>query len=93
MERTPWETKISEFTFLRTIQNPDTDPDEWDVDKIVRHRTGKNGQLEFLTKWENAEGEDTWEPVDNFFPGVNGEFFRYCQAKGLKLDLLQHLKP
>ena len=40
-------------------------PDEWEVEKILRHRK-INGKWEFLTKWVGYEpGEETWEPVQN----------------------------
>ena len=92
-EDDPAGQKIADFLFLPTVQPQDTTPDEWNVDKIVKHRMNKRGRLEFLTQWENAKGEDTWEPVDSFVHGFNAQLFKYCPLKGLKLDLLQYLQP
>jgi hypothetical protein len=40
----------------------DEEKDEWNVERIVRHRE-KHGRLEFLVRWEKfGPEEDTWEP-------------------------------
>ena len=57
-----------------------TQPDEWDVERILRHRRNSQGKLEFLTQWEGADpGETTWEPAGNFVPRYNYKFVEYLQ--------------
>ena len=75
----------------RTVPDVEAGPEEWIVEKVLKHRT-KGGKLEFLTKWEGAEeGEETWEPVGNFIHRYSSEFVKYCQEKGLELNLTKHL--
>ena len=82
------------YHFLPSYQPVEVVPGEWNVDVILRHRKGPDGKLEFLTRWENAgPGEETWEPVDSFILRYCYEIVQYCKDKGLKLDLVQHLKP
>ena len=77
----------------RTIPDPEGSPDEWNVEKVVKHRISK-GKLEFLTKWEGADpGSETWEPVGNFIHRYSSELVKYCQNKGLVLNLTEHLSP
>ena len=81
------------FHYLPTYKSVEVEPDEWEVDTILRHRRGKDGQLEFLTKWETApEGEETWEPVRHFINKYCYEFVKYCQQKNLHIDLTAYLK-
>ena len=36
------------------------------VEKLVGHRKGKGGRLEFLVRWEGyGEADDSWEPRSN----------------------------
>jgi len=45
------------------VAEEEQDPDDFDVESIIRHRRGKKGELEFLVRWEGyGEEEDTWEP-------------------------------
>jgi hypothetical protein len=87
---------VSSFIFLfykRTEKEEEAMPDEWEVEKILRHRLGKNGKWEFLTKWVGyEEGEETWEPMGNFIHRFSGEFVKYCRGKKLKVDLLGELE-
>ena len=71
----------------------DTQPDEWEVQKILRHRRKKDGTWEFLTRWENTpEGEETWEPGASFVTRYCGEFAKYLRAHRLELGLTEVLK-
>src|SRR5260370_31953391 len=39
---------------------------EWEVDEILKHRTGKNGQQQYLVKWSGYSSiHNTGEPVHN----------------------------
>ncbi|CAG8735263.1 39541_t:CDS:2 [Gigaspora margarita] len=42
------------------------DPDEYYVERILMHRTGYNGKLEYLLKWRDY-AEETWEEESNIF--------------------------
>ena len=81
------------YHFLPTYKPVEVTPGEWHVDKILQHRKGPDGKMQFLTKWEGAgPNEETWEPVNNFVLRYCFELVQYCKQKGLKLDLVQYLK-
>ena len=43
-------------------------PGEWNVESILAHKS-VGGKPQFFTRWEGAPpGDETWEPVCNFFP-------------------------
>ena len=67
-----------------------TDLDEWQVDKILRHRRAKDGQLEFLTQWEGSE-EETWEPAQSFVTKYCYKMVKYLQDHGLSCDMAKVL--
>ena len=82
------------YHFLPTYQPVEVVPGEWNVDRILRHRKGPDGKIQFLTRWEGAgPKEETWEPADSFILHYCYEVVQYCKEKGLKLDLVQYLKP
>ena len=60
--------------------------DEWDVDKILGHKVGKDGKLLFLTRWAGSD-EETWEPARNFVARYCYELVKYLQDKGLECDM------
>jgi len=66
---------------------------EWQVEKILKHKKTPNGHM-FFTKWEGYPlSEATWEPVNHFFHRYSAPFVNYCLANGLKdqVDVLSHL--
>ena len=62
------------------------------VKSIRKHRVGRNGQIEFLTEWEGAPGEDTWEPAGNFVVRYCYLLIRYLKEHGLQLTLAETLR-
>ena len=40
--------------------------DEWLVENVEGHRRNKQGEVEFLVRWEGIK-ELTWEPLQHFF--------------------------
>lgn len=48
-------------------EEEDSDPEEYNVEKIVaRRRNPKTGGYEYLIKWENySDSENTWEPSEH----------------------------
>mgnify|MGYP001199940300 CR=1 FL=1 len=64
-------------------------PHDWIVDRVIRHRKGKDGRTEFLPKWEGDQGE-SWEPLENFLT-INSDWFQYCKDKGFKFNLVSTL--
>ena len=75
----------------RTVLDPEAQEEEWIVDRILKHRT-REGKLEFLVKWVGYEVEAaTWEPVAHFFHRYNSDVLRYCQGKGLSLNVTKFL--
>ena len=67
-----------------------TESDEWEVDRILRHRKARDGQLEFLTRWEGSD-EETWEPARNFVARYNYKMVKYLQDHGLECDMAKVL--
>jgi hypothetical protein len=44
--------KLELHHFSPLSEDFDSAIDEWEVEKILKHRLGKGGKLEFLTKWK-----------------------------------------
>eukprot|EP00667_Euglena_gracilis_P000113 EG_transcript_113 len=68
------------FYYKRTEKEEEALPDEWEVEKILRHRKGKDGKWEFLTKWEvekilrHRKGKDgKWEFLTKWVGYEDGE--------------------
>ena len=76
----------------RTVPDPEAVPDEWIVDEIIGHRQEPNGSYKFLTKWVGFE-DATWEPIQNFIHRYSADWVRYCQKRGIAVDLLAALSP
>lgn len=75
----------------KTGEEEETHVGEWNVADILDHRWVA-GKPQFLTKWEGASpGEETWEPVGNFVHRYSYQLPRYCQKKGLSLNLVEYL--
>ena len=64
--------------------------DEWEVEKVLEHRIGKDGKLEFLTKWAGFDAP-TWEPIGNFVHRYSMDWARYCRDQNLRVDVVKHL--
>ena len=80
------------YYYRRTEKIEDSMPDEWEVEKILRHRK-INGKWEFLTKWVGYEpGEETWEPVQNFVHRFSAELVRYCNSRKISVYLMKELQ-
>ena len=70
----------------------ETGEEEWNVEKILKHRKGKGGSWEFLTKWEGAApGEETWEPAQNFILRYCGEFIAYLRKHKIDVGMAEVL--
>ena len=65
------------------------------VSKILDHRPVKRhgvDQMEFLFRWQGYTADhDSWEPAENFLPGYNLPWVRYCLDKKIALDITQLL--
>ena len=67
-------------------------PDEWLVEKIIKHRRKPDGTYEFLTRWQGYSPEDdTWEPAKNFLQKVNIDWLKYCKENKVNFTVMQHL--
>ena len=64
--------------------------DEWEVDEILRHKVGEDGQMWFETKWVGF-GAPTWEPLGNFVHRYNVDWAEYCKQHKLRVDVTTHL--
>ena len=65
-------------------------PSDWNVEKILGHRRGPNGDPMFEVLWEGSK-QTTWEPLCNFFHRYNPMVIEYCVVKKLNVDLLKYL--
>ena len=73
---------------LGGYKNLETEEGEYEVECILRHRYGKDGKLEFLTRWEGYEpGSETWEPVSHFVMKYCVKLVQYLRKNGLRVDL------
>ena len=64
--------------------------DEWEVEKILDHKTDESGNIIFLTKWAGFD-VPTWEPIGNFIHRFSIDWGQYCKNKKLKVDVVEHL--
>ena len=78
------------FHFKQARQDTATGIDEWNVEKVLKHRKLANGELEFQVKWETSP-DLTWEPLHHFFHRYSQPIVDYFQAKGIKEDVMAHL--
>ena len=68
-------------------------PDEWEVEKILKHRRKADGSYEFLTRWQGfAPEDDTWEPAKNFLQRVNIDWLAYCKRHRVDFTVMQHMQ-
>ena len=93
----PYEDMIGEplpmFYHQRTVSDVEATPDEWVVERILGHKEDPPGNKLFLTRWKGfGEEDDTWEPVGNFIHRYASDFVKYCKDKGLKIDVVEHLR-
>ena len=84
---------VEMFHHMSGYRPMETQVGEWNVESILRHRKGRNGQLEFLTKWEGAApGEETWEPAQHFVMRYCYELVKYLRAHGLNVGMAEALR-
>ena len=68
-------------------------PDEWEVEKILKHRRKADGSYEFLTRWQGFEPEDdTWEPAKNFLQRVSIDWLAYCKRHKVDFTVMQYMQ-
>jgi hypothetical protein len=89
------EEKLELFHFTPSKEEFDSTLDEWEVEKVIRHRVNARGKLEFLVQWKGFK-EHTWEPLMNFIQRYNLDWREYVTKSKLKFDLgdymLEHEK-
>ena len=84
--------KVELFYHQRTPLDEGVGTDEWEVDKILKHRRDPKGKYSFLTRWKGQEeNEETWEPVVSFIPRINTELVKYVEEKGLPKGIFTDL--
>jgi hypothetical protein len=83
--------KLEMFHFQPTKEEFDSGVDEWEVERILRHRVNKFGKLEFLVKWKGYD-DITWEPLMNFIHRYSKDWKEYVAQKNLKFDLVDYMK-
>lgn len=92
-EDTVYGDPIPLFYHQRTVVDPEAQPDEWVVEKILRHRIGPDGNLEFYTHWRGYSEEDSsWEPVRHFIHRYATDLVKYCREHNLRVDLTRYLR-
>jgi hypothetical protein len=79
---------------MLTDDDPEsTRPDEWEVEKVLKHRQKPDGSYEFLTRWKGFKPEDdTWEPAKHFLQRVSIDWLRYCKKNKVDFTVMQHMK-
>ena len=83
---------IPMYYFQRSTVDQDAQADEFVVDKIINHRLGKDGRMEFLTIWKGySEKEANWEPINHFFHRYGCDLVKYCKEKRLKPEIIKFL--
>ena len=86
-------TPLPLFYHRRTVLDDQMQPDEYIVEKILRHRTKPDGTHEFLTHWRGYPVEEsTWEPPNHFFHRYSSDFVAYCRRHNMYQDVLRYLQ-
>ena len=78
------------YQYRQAKQEVAVAPDDWLVEKILGHRRGPTGDLEFHVQWEGSR-QKTWEPLAHFFHLYNKDVVDYCHAKKLDVDVMSYL--
>jgi hypothetical protein len=78
------------YYYKQAVEDLGVQPDEWEVERITKHRRTPNGDFQFLVKWRGSE-KLTWEPVGHFFHRYSADFVEYCVKEGLRPDLISIL--
>ena len=85
---------VERFFHRRTVTDEEAQPGEWNVEKIMGHKLGKDGKWRLLTHWEGCPEEDAqWEPIGNFIHRYSAPMVKYCKEHGIVLNLLDYLSP
>ena len=86
---------IPMYFHRRTIKDEEArESDEYEVEKILKHRVKRDGSMEFLTHWKGYPVEEaTWEPPQHFIHRYSAHFVEYCQTKNLDPQILRLLQP
>ena len=91
-EEEPRGKPVPLFYFQGGFADMETEQDEGEVERIVRHRIGKDGEFEFLTKWVGLDAsENTWEPVRHFFAKYCANWVKYVKDHNLQIDVVKFL--
>ena len=65
----------------------------YEVDKIMKHRTDKYGNMEFYVRWKGyAPEDDTWEPIDHFSRDLINEYMDKVNAPKRKKKANNEIK-
>jgi hypothetical protein len=89
----PWVggESINLYHFQPGYHIQEVTPDDRNVEAVLGHRKGPQGQLLFRTKWE-GERATTWEPPGSFFRAYNHKLIKYCQDNSLSSELVGQLR-
>ena len=82
--------KLSLFHFSPEVEDFETGPEEWEVEKILKHRMNPRGKLEFLVKWKDWP-EKTWEPVMHFIHRYSRDWRDYVVAHKLRFNIVDYM--
>ena len=63
---------------------------DYEVDHIIGHDL-INGVYKFHVRWKGYESNwDTWEPPEQFLPGINTLWRDYCKKHKLPIKVTDH---
>ena len=80
------------FFHKRTVPQEHAQPDDYEVEKILKHRQQPDGTEEYLTLWAGHDpSEATWEPLNTFVPHYNSEWVKYLKEKKLHPQITKAL--
>ena len=85
--------KIPLYYHRRTVIDEEAKEDEYEVDKILKHKIDAKGKEWYLTQWKGGSPEDaSWLPPNAFFHRYSSDFVDYCIRNGVTSQVLKYLQ-
>ena len=73
------------YYYRGSTRDIDWQTGEFEAEKILAHKRGRDGKWLFKVKWKDCDATDnSWEPVNHFFHRYSSALVKYGRKKSLK---------